>query len=228
MGAIYCYTNLINGMKYVGQTINDHTIRRNQHKSNSKNKNSSEYNSKLHQAFREFGYDNFKYEVLVNNVNTFEELNAYEIYYIKLFNCQFPNGYNKEPGGINCSKPKDDDWSYKLIWGQAKLSESEIIELRKAYQRKESPSKIYNEFYKDRLHYNSFLNIWSGKRYARIMPEVFNDEHRHTKLNATIVKQIKADRQNENLSYQKLADKYGISKSTIADIIKGKTWKDVH
>ena len=35
------------------------------------------------------------------------------------------------------------------------------------------------------------------------MPEVFNDEHRHTKLNATIVKQIKADRQNAALEVMK-------------------------
>ena len=226
MGAIYCYTNLINGHKYIGQTINDHRIRRNQHKSNYKNPKSSEYNSVIHQAFRKYGYENFKYEVLIDNINTFEELNAFEIYYISLFNCQIPNGYNIEPGGKNCSKPKSDDHSYKLIWGQAKLSESEVIELRKAYQRKESPTKIYNKFYKDRLHYNSFLNIWTGKRYSRVMPEVF-EAGRHTKLNEKIVHEIKKDRKELKLSYQKLADKYHISKSTIADICSGRTWKNV-
>lgn len=226
MGAIYCYTNLINDKKYIGQTINDHTIRRNQHKSNSTNPNSSEYNSKLHEAFREYGYDNFRYEVLIDNINTFEELNAYEQYYIKLFDCQIPNGYNVEAGGHNCSKPKDDEWSYKLIWGQAKLSESEVIELRKAYQRGESPSIIYNTYYKDRLHYNSFLNIWCGKRYGRIMPEVFANKS-HTKLNDEIVHNIKLDRKTLNLSYTKLAEKYNISKSTVADIISERTWKHV-
>jgi hypothetical protein len=50
-----------------------------------------------------------------------------------------------------------------------------------AYQRKESPKKIYDEKYKDRLHYNSFLNIWSGRRYKNIMPEII-ENGRHTRL----------------------------------------------
>ena len=58
------------------------------------------------------------------------------------------------------------------------------------------------------------------------MPEVF-ENGRHTKLNAEIVEQIRADRENLKLSYQALADKYNISKATIADIIKKRTWKDV-
>jgi len=58
------------------------------------------------------------------------------------------------------------------------------------------------------------------------MPEVF-EKGRHTKLTADIVKKIRKDKETLNLSYQKLADKYGISKSTIADIINYRTWKDV-
>ena len=58
------------------------------------------------------------------------------------------------------------------------------------------------------------------------MPEVF-EKGRHTKLNANIVKQIREDRKTTNLSYDKLAEKYGISKGTVADIIKGRTWKNV-
>ena len=50
---------------------------------------------------------------------------------------------------------------------------------------------------------------------------------RHTKLNTETVKLIRKDREETNLSYDKLAEKYGISKGTIADIIKKRTWKDV-
>ena len=65
-----------------------------------------------------------------------------------------------------------------------------------------------------------------GKRYGLIMPEVFQTG-RHTKLTAEIVKQIRQEREQTNLSYDKLAEKYGISKGTVADIIKRRTWKDV-
>lgn len=58
------------------------------------------------------------------------------------------------------------------------------------------------------------------------MPEVF-EKGRHTKLTAEIVKNIRADREKTNLSYDKLAEKYNISKGTIADIIKQRTWKNV-
>ena len=59
------------------------------------------------------------------------------------------------------------------------------------------------------------------------MPQVFQDKGRHTKLNEDIVRQIKIERRDCNTSYQALADKYNISKGTIADILKGRTWKQV-
>ena len=122
--------------------------------------------------------------------------------------------------------PKTLEHRKKEIWGQAKLTEEEVIDLRKAYQDKKSPAEIYKKNYIDRMHYNSFLNIWSGRRYALIMPEVFQNG-RHTKLNAEIVKKIRKDRETTNLSYDKLAEKYGVSKGTIADIINKRTWKNV-
>lgn len=225
MGIIYCYTNKINGKKYVGQTINPEQ-RYNAHKSNYQNPNHTEYNSLIHKAFRKYGFNNFTYEVLVKGIDDINVLNELEIYYIKKFNCQTPNGYNVEAGGKNCAKPKTLEHRKKEIWGQAKLTEEEVIELRKAYRDKKSPTEIYNEKYKNRLHYNSFLNIWVGKRYSLIMPEVFQNG-RHTKLTAETVKQIRKDREQTNLSYDKLAEKYGVSKGTIADIIKRRTWKDV-
>lgn len=225
MGIIYCYTNRINGKKYIGQTINPQQ-RYNAHKSSYQNPNDKEYDSLLHRAFRKYGFENFQYEILVKDIDNTDVLNELEIYYIKKFNCQTPNGYNVESGGKNCARPKTLEHRKKEIWGQAKLTELEVIELRKAYQNKKSPTEIYNKKYKDRLHYNSFLNIWVGKRYGLIMPEVFQTG-RHTKLTAEIVKQIRKDRAQTNLSYDKLAEKYGVSKGTIADIIKRRTWKDV-
>ena len=225
MGIIYCYTNTINGKVYVGQTINPIT-RYNAHKNSYQNSNDKEYDSLLHRAFRKYGYENFQYEVLVQDIDDINLLNELEIYYIKKFNCQTPNGYNVEAGGKNCAKPKTLEHRKKEIWGQAKLTEEEVIELRKAYRDKKSPTEIYKKKYANKMHYNSFLNIWVGKRYGLIMPEVF-EKGRHTKLNADLVKTIRKDKEKNNLSYQKLADKYGISKSTIADIITRKTWKDV-
>lgn len=70
------------------------------------------------------------------------------------------------------------------------------------------------------------MNIWTGKRYGLIMPEVF-EKGRHTKLTKDIVQQIRKDREDNNLSYEKLANKYNISKSTISDIINGRTWKNI-
>lgn len=61
------------------------------------------------------------------------------------------------------------------------MTEEEIVELRIAYKEKKSPTQIYNEKYKDRLHYAAFLNIWSGRRYANIMPECL-EVGRHTKM----------------------------------------------
>ena len=226
MGIIYCFTNNINGKKYIGQSISKGNARYNNHKSSYKNPDDCEYESPLHRAFRKHGFENFTYEILAQDIESIDLLNQLEIQYIQQYNCQIPNGYNIEPGGKNCAKPKTLEHRKKEIWAQAKLTEEEVIELRKAYQKKESPTKIYKEKYENIMHYNSFLNIWSGRRYALIMPEVF-EKGRHTKLNAETVKLIRKDREETNLSYDKLAERYGISKGTIADIIKKRTWKDV-
>lgn len=223
MGMIYCFTNLINNKKYVGQTINSNNDRYKNHKSSYQNENSNEYDSILHRAFRKYGFENFSYEILIDDIEDIELLNELETYYIKKFNSLVPNGYNIEEGGKNCKKPKTQEQKTKLTWGQAKLTEEEIIELRIAYKEGKSPKQIYDEKYKDRLHYNSFLNIWSGRRYKNIMPE-YIEKGRHTKLTKEKVDEIRKKYKEENTSYQKLAEEFNCSKSTIADIIKERTW----
>ena len=89
----------------------------------------------------------------------------------------------------------------KLMKAHASLTEKEVKELRLAYKNHESPSQIYREKYQNKIHYNSFLNIWSGQRYKTIMPEVFTEKNRHIKLTEDIVRAIKIDRQ-KGLTYQ--------------------------
>ena len=151
MGIIYCYTNQVNNKKYIGQTINPEQ-RYAQHKSSAFNEKDRDYDSPLHRAFRKYGYEKFHYEVLVKDVDEIEILNNLEIYYIQKYNSQVPNGYNIDLGGKNCPKPKTQKQKELLMWGQAKLTEEEVIELRKAYQQQKSPTQIFNEKYQNRLH----------------------------------------------------------------------------
>ena len=129
MGVIYCYTNLINGKKYFGQTISEKT-RYILHKSNAFNENSPEYNSVFHRAIRKYGWDNFKYEIVATS-DDIEILNLLEIMYIKKYNTKVPNGYNVETGGKNCERPPTDAQKEKLRWSHAALTEKEVIELPK-------------------------------------------------------------------------------------------------
>lgn len=190
MYTIYCYTNLINNKKYIGQTKNAYD-RFMAHKSAVTNINSGEYESPLHRAMRKYGYENFKYEVL-NEVENVDLANGLEIFYIQYYKSQIPSGYNILEGGRNANRVFSEETKEKMRWSHGKLTKEEVIFLRLAYANNESPSKIYNELYKDRLHYNSFLNIWTGKRYATVMPEIIQNG-RHTKLTEEQVKEIKLE-----------------------------------
>ena len=157
-GIIYCYTNKINGKKYIGQSINPHGRYYN-HKSSAYNENAKDYDYPWHRAVRKYGWDNFTYTIL-DEADSIEELNQLEIDYIAYYNTQLPNGYNIEPGGRNASKPRSEETKIKLMKAHASLTEEEVIYLRNAYKNQESPSKIYREKYKDKMHYNSFLNTF--------------------------------------------------------------------
>lgn len=95
---IYKFENLINHMVYIGQTINLEE-RFKKHQYNIKDKNHQE---DIYKAFREFGFDNFSYEIL-EAFDKFdqENLNKLENYYIQKYNSMKPNGYNMIPGGSN-------------------------------------------------------------------------------------------------------------------------------
>ena len=91
MKAIYKITNIINGMGYIGQSINPQR-RFISHCSRAKNRSD---NSPLHDAIREYGKNNFQMEIL----EWTENYNQREKDYIVLHNTLSPCGYNVLEGG---------------------------------------------------------------------------------------------------------------------------------
>lgn len=87
---IYKRTNLINGMIYIGQTINSLELRWRQE---------DRSNQAIGKAVKKFGSENFKNE-LIEEVNSKEEMNERERYWIAYYNSNNPEkGYNKTKGG---------------------------------------------------------------------------------------------------------------------------------
>lgn len=224
MGYIYCFTNIINNKKYIGQTILDNNGRYNRHIYSATHKEASDYEVPIHAAIRKYGIDNFNYEILAKNIQDTDLLNLLEIYYIDFYQSQTPNGYNIQSGGKNAPKLIKEESKEKMMWAKGQLTEQEVIALRIAYANHESPKAIYEEKYKDHMHYQAFLNIWTGKRYSTVMPELIVNG-RHTKITQDIADEIRNIYANQQpISYETLAKKYKVSKATIADIVKGRTW----
>ena len=60
MIGIYCFTNNINGKKYIGQSVNIQQRFR-EHKSKYQNKNNK---TKFYYALRKYGFENFSFDII--------------------------------------------------------------------------------------------------------------------------------------------------------------------
>lgn len=93
MGCIYLRTNLANGKQYVGQA-KDFKKRENEW-----NCLKRQYAGQLiDNARAKYGLQNWKVDILME-CEAQEELNEWEMYYIKALNTKVPNGYNLTNGG---------------------------------------------------------------------------------------------------------------------------------
>ena len=89
---IYMYTNLINGKRYVGKA-KDFDKRYKEH---------LKYDEQLiDKKIKEYGIENFKIEILIENVQDDDKLNEYEKFFIKRkrSHVSYGTGYNRTWGG---------------------------------------------------------------------------------------------------------------------------------
>lgn len=93
MMCIYLRTNKINGKQYVGQAVDFE--KREYDWEKRKRPYAGTY---INNARNKYGIKNWTVEIL-KECNTQDELNEWEIYYIKALNTKAPNGYNLTDGG---------------------------------------------------------------------------------------------------------------------------------
>lgn len=125
-GVIYCYTNIVNGKKYVGQTYREKDRIR-QHKKMSY-RNAKQY---FHKAIRKYGWENFNYSVLcrknyLNESDLHFDLDLMEI--LSIFKLDTTNhliGYNIGFGGAgsngNKGKKLSEETRKKISEAQKKV-----------------------------------------------------------------------------------------------------------
>ena len=94
-GVIYVITNLLTGMKYVGQTTQPVEVRFGKHMKS---------DFLIGRAIRHDGVENFTVEV-IEECETLKQLNEREKFWIAFFNCMAPNGYNLTDGGQQGASP---------------------------------------------------------------------------------------------------------------------------
>lgn len=154
MIGIYMYENLINGKKYVGQSVDierrhkEHLYRR---------------ELAIEKAIQKYGIENFRFVVLEEC--DYESLDKREMFWIKQQE-SYPNGYNLNDGGGVFAGENN---------GRARLTEEDVIEIRLAYKNKLRRRTVYEKF-KDKVSFHSFAKVWDGSSWKMVMPEVYTPE----------------------------------------------------
>lgn len=160
MIGIYKITKKENGKCYIGQSNNcERRFKEHQTKGSSSR-------IPVDIAIQKYGKDAFTYEIIEEC--SIEELNQKEQYWIKYYN-SMKDGYNCSEGGAQQSIGVNN--------GRSKLTEQDVIKIRKAYNNHEKQKDVYEE-YKDIISFGYFQNLWQGRSWSHIMPEVFTKENK--------------------------------------------------
>lgn len=160
MIGIYKIENKINGKIYIGQSNN---IQRRFQEHQTKGASSR---IPVDVAIQKYGKDNFTYEIVEET--TIDRLNEAEEYWIKYFNT-IETGYNCSYGSNQQSIGENN--------GKSKLTERDVIEIRRAYNNHLKQKDVY-EKYKNIISFSYFQNLWQGRSWSHIMPEVFTEENK--------------------------------------------------
>lgn len=210
-GYIYLTTNMINDMKYIGQ-----------HSSPVFDKHYYGSGVLIKKALKEFGFDNFKCEV-IEWCETFEELNEREKYWIHYYNADLnDNFYNKAIGGSNskyCLRGINHPWYQRKHSEESiqKMSESKIGENNPMYGKhhsEETKRKIGDAQLGDKNHMygKSEESYWFNKH---------RDEETKRKISENRIKNKTASKENNPFYNKKHSDE---DKKKMSEASKDRKW----
>lgn len=198
---IYCYTNIYNNKKYVGQTTWP-ARRKSEHKHAANTPDCKEYNHLFHKKLREYGEDGFKFEILeeldTTNTDLVDERESYWINTLSSY-VKTGNGYNTTLGGQGKGRHKTiedekvleviqllkDGLPYKEIHEKVGVGLKVIVDINRGSYAN-SPKENY-----------PIRSVWIG--------EDIKDAIRETLLTT-------------NKKRQEIADEFGVSLSTVKRI----------
>ena len=157
---IYKITNKINGKSYIGCSKNiEH--RWIAHKSEAILDHNPQYNYSIHKAFRKYGLDNFKFEII--ELIPEDELFNREQYWIKYYN-SYIKGYNETEGGDRGpSMPGE-------LNPNSKLTKEDVIIIRNSLLEGKMPSEVYPLF-SHKIARKGFDYVWRGESWKDVVPE---------------------------------------------------------
>lgn len=225
--------NFSNGKVYIGQT-NDFTARRNQHLSDAK----MNVDYKIYRAMRKYNTTKDDFEIIESNIDSQDLANEREIYWIAFYD-SYHNGYNSTPGGQTGSYYLGEKSHF------AKLSEEDVINIRRIrYTKKYQRSEIW-ELYKKQISESAFGKVWNYESWKHILPELNTEElrtfYRQLRKNAKGDKNGRSKFTNEEvyelrvlyyveaIPFQELLEKYGkgVNRTSLQKLLYGKNYKEV-
>lgn len=234
MGVIYLRTNKINGKKYVGQVTTKNFKKR----QNRWNSLSEKYAGKVIDAARaKYGIEAFDFEILKECED--EELNQWEMYYIKELNTKVPNGYNMTDGGdgkTGCSCHHTEETKKKISKANkghivTEEARKKISETHKGKHLSEEHKKKLSELFK-----NKIFSEETKRKISEAKKNVtFSEDHKKKlseskkgKYNTHKSKQLLQLNKNTNEviaefpSCNEVQRQFGFSQSCISECCNGK------
>ena len=215
---VYKIINLTNKKSYIGIT-NDIKSRFDFHKTRYNKTSKKEYIEKpLYKAFRKYGIENFKFVVLYDNLSVDEAKNK-EVEMIKKFKTlTHENGYNVTKGGDWRSNSGENN-------NTTKLTEEEVIDIRKKIGEGENIKKVYEQ-YSDKISFSGFQGIYLGRNWKYLGTPQKNVLPNGASINKAMVMKIREEFNNGNNPH-KIAKELGVDYKKCWRICKGYTYKNV-